>query len=264
MDERMREAFAQVRAEEALKQRTLSYLARQTNGWSTAPRRRVRPLLTAAACAACLLMTLGSLWLYFTPSAYISVDVNPSLELTVNRFDRVIAVTGRNDDGTALAETLDIRFLNYSQALEQVLDSAPIAASLARDEILSITVAGDDETRTAQILTQVTACTSGRGTADCRASDLQTAKAAHSCGLSCGKYQMLLELQALDPTVTAVDVREQTMRQLQDWLTQLESSDGDTAQRPQGGYGQSAGQSQAGQGQVSGHGHSHGHHGEGS
>lgn len=254
MDDRMREAFAQVRAEDALKNRTLAYLARETGGWRAAPRRRPRPLLTAAACAACLLMTLGSFWLYFTPAAYISVDVNPSLELTVNRFDRVIAVEGRNDDGTALAASLDLRFLDYTAALEQVLDSDTIADLLAQNEPLSITVAGDDEARTAEMLSQVSACASDRGTAYCHAADLQTAKAAHDQGLSCGKYQMLLALQALDPTVTAEDVRDRTMEQLRSWLAQLEGSPA-----PQQGQAGS-GQGQTGSGQAAGHGHGHGHH----
>lgn len=261
MDERLREAFAQVRAEEDLKQRTLAALAHETNGWHAPPRRRTRPLLTAAACAACLLMSLGSLWLYFTPAAYISVDVNPSLELTVNRFDRVIALEGRNDDGAALAEELDVRFLEYTAALEQVLDSGAIADLLARDEPLTITVAGADEDRTAEMLSQVSACAAGRGTAYCHAADLQTAEDAHDSGLSCGRYRMLLALQALDPSIMAEDVREMTMHQLQTWLAELESSGEVSA--PQ--QGQTGGQNGSGQGrsgagwQNSGHGH--GHHG---
>lgn len=275
MDERMREAFSQVQAEEALKQRTLAYLSRETGGWRTAPRRRVRPVLTAAACAACLLMTLGSLWLYFTPAAYISVDVNPSLELTVNRFDRVIAVTGRNDDGTALAENLHVRFLNYTQALDQVLDSAPISELLAQDEALSITVAGADEDRTQAMLTQVSSCTANRGTVYCHGSDLQTAEEAHDHGLSCGKYQMLLALQDQDPSVTAEDVRDRTMHQLREWLAELEGSgSGAGSQQAQAGNGQDpagggqaggsqspAGWGQAGNGQGPGH-HQHGNHHE--
>ena len=278
MDERMREAFAQVRAEEELKQRTLACLARETGGWRAAPRRRVRPMLTAAACAACLLLTLGSLWLYFTPAAYISVDVNPSLELTVNRFDRVIAVEGRNDDGAALAESLHVRFLNYAQALEQVLDSPSIADCLAREETVSITVAGDDEARTETMLAQVSACAAERGTAYCHAASLSTAEAAHEQDLSCGKYQMLLALQARDPTVTAEDVREMTMAQLRAWLAELEGGAGTSTspQQEQAGSGQNGsgqaggGQGQAGQGQAessqapAGSGQGTGHHQHGS
>ncbi len=229
MDEQLREAFAQVRAEEDLKKRTLDYLSQKTGGWSAAPRRRARPWAMAAACAACMLMTIGSLWLYLTPAAYISVDVNPSVELTVNRFDRVISLKGLNDDGAALAEDLNVRFLEYTEALEQVLNSDTIADLLSQEETVSITVAGDDEARTAEMLSQVSACAAGRGNTLCHSTDLQTAQAAHDQGLSCGKYRMLLELQALDPAVTAEDIRGMTMKQLQAWLEALE----DKADSPQ-------------------------------
>ena len=49
----------------------------------------------------------GGTWLYFTPTMEISVDINPSIELGVNRFDRVISVDGYNEDGQALAQLLD-------------------------------------------------------------------------------------------------------------------------------------------------------------
>ena len=126
----------------------------------------------AAACAACMLMTIGSLWLYFTPAAYISVDVNPSVELTVNRFDRVISLKGLNDDGAALAEDLNVRFLEYTEALEQVLNSDTIADLLSQEETVSITVAGADEARTAEMLSQVSACAAGRGNTLCHSTDL--------------------------------------------------------------------------------------------
>ena len=45
----------------------------------------------------------GKRWLYFTPIAEISIDINPSIELRVNRFDQVISVDGLNGDGQALA-----------------------------------------------------------------------------------------------------------------------------------------------------------------
>lgn len=229
MDEQLREAFAQVRAEEDLKKRTLDYLSQKTGGWSSVSRRRARPWAMAAACAACMLMTIGSLWLYFTPAAYISVDVNPSVELTVNRFNRVISLKGLNDDGAALAEDLNVRFLKYTEALEQVLNSDTIADLLSQEETVSITVAGDDEARTAEMLSQVSACAAGRGNTLCHSTDLQTAQAAHDQGLSCGKYRMLLELQALDPAVTAEDILGMTMKQLQAWLEALE----DKADSPQ-------------------------------
>lgn len=61
-------------------------------------------------------------WLYFTPTAAISIDINPSIELEVNRFGRVLSVTGYNDDGRVLADSLPIKHLGYADAAEQVQD----------------------------------------------------------------------------------------------------------------------------------------------
>ncbi len=49
--------------------------------------------------------------------------MNPSIELGINRFDKVVSVAGCNADGEALAAALDIKYLDYDAALEQVLSS---------------------------------------------------------------------------------------------------------------------------------------------
>ena len=84
MNERLKEAFGAVHAEESLKRGTLDAIRRKTRGYRRCalPRRLVPAL-------ACLMVALGGLGgLYFTPTSVISIDVNPSLELSVNRFDR--------------------------------------------------------------------------------------------------------------------------------------------------------------------------------
>ena len=47
----------------------------------------MRLVPTLACCLLVLLAGWGGHHAYFTPSAIISIDVNPSLELGVNRFD---------------------------------------------------------------------------------------------------------------------------------------------------------------------------------
>ena len=44
-------------------------------------------------------------------------------------------------------------------------------------------------------------------------------------GLSYGKYRLLLEIQELDPSVTADDVRDLSMREMLDLLESLGGSD---------------------------------------
>ena len=144
MNNALKEIFGPIRAEEDLKNRTRAFLAERTRNYTRAETKKRRYPAYAAACACLLLVLLGGRWLYFTPTAAISIDINPSLELSVNRFDRVIAVTGFNEDGQALSNALDVKYKNYAQAMEQIVHHDSIMALLSNGEVMSITVAGPD------------------------------------------------------------------------------------------------------------------------
>lgn len=66
-----------------------------------------------AACFV-LCVALGGYHLYFTPTSIISMDINPSIELEINRFDKVIGVDGYNEDGENLVESLHMLNENYT------------------------------------------------------------------------------------------------------------------------------------------------------
>ena len=70
---------------------------------------------------------------YFFPTVFISVDINPSLELGINRLNRVVSVKGFNEDGEILAKKLDIRFMDYQDALNLILKNPKITELLAAD-----------------------------------------------------------------------------------------------------------------------------------
>ena len=218
MDEQIREAFGQLYAGEAMKENTRAALDRARS-------RRHRPvgyLAAAAACLVLLLAGLGGYRYYFTPTTYLSIDINPSLELGINRFDRVVTVRAWNEDGQELADSLDLRLMDYQEALEQLVASESIADRLAAGELLSITVAGEDEVQCSRLLEGAEDCTAGQENVQCHHGDAEALEEAHHAGLSLGKYQAFLELQALDPTVTAEDVAGLTMRQIRDWIGSLE------------------------------------------
>ena len=182
-----------------------------------------------------LLALLGGRWLYFTPTAAISIDINPSLELSVNRFDRVIGVTGFNEDGQALSNALDVNYKHYAQAVEQILCHDSVTALLSAGEVMSITVAGPDG-QSAKLLSGVETCAAGQGNIDCYSAKPEEADAAHKAGLSCGKYRAFLELQLLDPDITPGDVQGMTMREIRDRIDRLSSNGGSDAPQS-GGWG---------------------------
>ena len=70
-------------------------------------------LAVTAASAAVLFLASGiGIWAYTSPYSYVSLDVNPSIEYTVNCFDLVIDVKAVNDDGEELLGQINLNNLN--------------------------------------------------------------------------------------------------------------------------------------------------------
>ena len=218
MTERFQRAFGHIQAGEDRKERTKAFLLRETRGYTR--RRRAAAALAVAACCLAMLV-FGTGWVYFTPTAEISIDVNPSLSLEVNRFDKVISVSGKNQDGEELAQSLSVLHLNYEEAIRAVLANDAVAALLAEDGVMAIGVIGGSEAQSARMLTGVENCTRGESNTYCYCAHSDEAEAAEELGLSYGKYQAFLELQALDPSVTVQEVREMSMKEIRTLLDRL-------------------------------------------
>jgi len=136
--------------------------------------------LAAAACLA--LVVLGGFGLnrfYASPVALISLDVNPSIELSVNRLNRITAFTALNDEGTEILAEANIKNERY----QGVVDSS---IALYSDQI----------------------------TAEYHAVDESTVNGAHGHGVTAGKYLYLQELQALAPDTDISKLSHHSIEQL--------------------------------------------------
>lgn len=222
MNEKLKEAFGQVQAESELKSKTKDFIFQKTKGYTRAKSAKYKHLIPAFACMALLL--IGGNWLYFMPTVRISIDINPSVELGINRFDRIISVEGYNDDGRELVNSLELKFMNYSDAVNQIIESDGIVSLLSNDEIMTIVVIGTDNTQSEKILSNVLSCTAGRNNTYCYYTHSNEVKMAHEVGLSCGKYEAFLELQALEPNITVNEVQSMTMREIRDLIGSLSSN----------------------------------------
>ncbi len=63
----------------------------------------------SAVAAAFVIVIGGAVYgnaLFNSPVSYVSLDINPSIEYSLNEFDRVIDARGVNDDGAAIVEEL--------------------------------------------------------------------------------------------------------------------------------------------------------------
>lgn len=243
MNNIFKELFDPIQAGEELKNRTKAFLAQKTQSYAREKRRSYH--VYAAACACMLLVLFGGRWLYFTPTATISIDINPSIELSINRFDQVISVNGFNEDGRELSNALDIRYKNYAEAVEEIVNDDSILSLLSGDEIMTITVIGSDGQQSAKLLSGVELCTAEQSNTYYYFARREEVAAAHETGLSCGKYRAFLELQLLDPDITPETVQGMTMREIRE-LTESLAADRENGastynDRENGRHGQGGG-----------------------
>jgi hypothetical protein len=81
-----------------------------------------KKIYALAASAASVILLVGTgVYAYTTPYSYVSLDVNPSIEYEVNRFDRVIDATAVNDDGAAIINNLDLENKTIDEAVEETI-----------------------------------------------------------------------------------------------------------------------------------------------
>ena len=138
----LQRSLSHVTAREESKERLRENLSARQGG-------RSRPL---AATLACLLLMLGvGFWqLWRTPVSYISIDINPSIELALNRLDRVVAVTAYNEDGAAVAQGLSLENRPYQQAMDALLADEVLQSYLGEGARLYVTVVSEREDRLRQ------------------------------------------------------------------------------------------------------------------
>lgn len=251
VEQRVRDAFASVHAPENLKRRTLRAIEerravegrRAAEGASSAEAvdlrlvageapsatrssRRVLTLRAKVALAACLLVAVlgaGLLGAAFSlPTAYVTLDVNPSLELALNRFDGVVGARGLNDDGTALLEETNVVGMSYEEAVESIELALGEAGYLAGDPVLVVTVACDDEGRYDELESVSRRCLgSAGGEVSCSHASEEEHHAAHDAGLGVGKWRVWSELVDAGSDLTAEDAAGMSVRELEDLLAEL-------------------------------------------
>lgn len=219
MNDRIKGAFDQIYAEEKLKEATQTFLKQNAHRDAKNAAIKTRFLIPAMACLLLVFMSCGG-WLYFTPTAAISIDVNPSIELKINRFDKVISTIGYNEAGKELASSFDFKFTNYENAIAQILENDKIAALLEQDEIMTISVIAPEGVQGTRILSDLERCTAGQKNAYCYSATSDEVAAAHELGLSYGKYRAFLVLQSLKPDISLDEIKDMTMREIRDMINE--------------------------------------------
>lgn len=190
-----------------------------------------RRLAVTAALASFVFLIFGGWTCFAMPVSYLNIDINPSLQLGINRLDRVVTVTGYNPEGQQLASSLHLLFLPYADALEEIMNAQDIQQYLEKDLPVSIVVESDDDEKGEELLETVSRCANDHhhGNVSCSHADSGLAQEARELGVPLGKYQVYLELKALDPSITLEEAQSLTMRELRERIAALSPESAQTS-----------------------------------
>lgn len=228
-------------------------------------RRPARPLTrrAAIALAACLALAAvcvgGYAWAQ-APCAYVAIDVNPSIELSINRLGNVASVRAYNEDGERLLQALDLDGLAFADAMAALEER--LRGYLDDGATVEMTVVCDNERRGAELEQVGVGClsASGSGSVHCSHASSEEHHAAESAGMGLGKYRLYLELVDAGVDISPEEASAMTMRELRALLE-------DAGSASAGGSGSDAGQAAGragghGNGSRDEHGHGGGHGGD--
>ena len=120
----IRGGFAAVLSDDGriVKVKNRNYSLGQITERKDAVKKRFRFVTVAAAAAILVCGAAGAgVYAYCTPYSYVSLDADPSVEYCLNRFDRVLRITGINDSGKKIAGELQAEGLN-NEKIEDAVD----------------------------------------------------------------------------------------------------------------------------------------------
>ena len=104
-----------------------------------------RSMAGVAGLAACLcLVFFGYYQPNFIPYGTLRIQINPDVEMTVSRTERVLALEGLNADGEALIDGYDFAGKDREAAAEDLVERAIDLGYLSGGDTVSITVTSDD------------------------------------------------------------------------------------------------------------------------
>ena len=114
------------------------------------PERPAKPALhkrlvrwgTMAACL-CLLL-LGS-WVWQSPIGTVRMQINPDVQMSVNRFDRVVALEGLNEDGAALIDGYRAYGKGMKTVSDELADRAMELGYLSDGGKITLTVSSEKD-----------------------------------------------------------------------------------------------------------------------
>ena len=158
------------------------------------------------------------------------MDINPSVELGVNAFDKVISVEAYNEDGKKILEGTNLINYDIDNAVSTMVSNAISEGYINKDgsSAIEITTSTNKENianKLEKSLKDVTNETLNSNDVD---ANIQTENVALSrrdeareLGITPGKLNLIQKLQELDPTINIENYKDSSVKNIQEKTKEL-------------------------------------------
>jgi len=232
MNTRFQSALNHIKADDALINKTEMYLRERLNENQDSKiikfQRCRLMLIKSLAKVACILFILiggstGTYAYYKTPVAYLSLDINPSIELGVNAFDKVVSAEGYNADGKTVLNGINVTGTNIEEAVGTVISSAANNGFIENDgsTVVSLTSETDNINISSKLKTEAEAgvnkALKEKGKTAVIYKDnitLTYRDEAKDLNITPGKLNLIKKLQAVNPVATIDQYKEAKVKDI--------------------------------------------------
>lgn len=218
MKNKFYDTFNKIKADESLKQKTAVFLEERIKN----TKKNKFNFKVAVACASFILLAfVSAYYLYFTPISYVDIDVNPSVELLVNRFGKVIDVEAYNEDGEEILQGINVRHINYEKAIDELIYAMEQNGYLTEDETMFLTVqtatVNKENSMVNDLKTKIDSIIKLKYEnmeSEVFAVTEEVRTSAHEKQMTPAKYLAISELQQFDTTATYESCRNHSMNEI--------------------------------------------------
>lgn len=184
-------------------------------------RRRLGAIVQWACVCTAAVLALVFFSVYGNETAYVSIDVNPSISLAINDFGRVIEARGYGTESEQILDTVRVTGQPYGKAVSELLAASDMQPYLASNTTLWIAVQASNPAREAEMEQTVTAAAQSVLAANQPSMEIASSAVseevrtvAEDAGLSATRYIAIIEIQEVDPSARIDDLRDEAIHDL--------------------------------------------------
>ena len=183
------------------------------------PRLRLKPLLSVA------LVFIITLLILIMPTAkansYVIIEINPAIQLEVDKDDNLIAVTPLNADGYFLLTNDNFTNLTLSDAIIKITNLASKEGYLtSEDSKISISSVSKNKKDETQLLNKVQSVINNNVNAKVELTNDTIGKEAKTNNVSSGKMYLIKNAMAIDKNLTIEVARKMNIKELNEIITE--------------------------------------------